>query len=123
MDETIITNPNEIILVKINKVQGFYAYIVDIVADIKPDWWQIKMCPLVITSDFKLPEITWKLDSQHIRGSEFTMKGVPHQLFKVDFPKNLIILLMIMLLSKIMFLKIHQKIQIKIKKKFHHILN
>lgn len=87
MDDTIIANPNEIILVKINKIQGFYAYVVDVVADIKPGWWQVRMCPLIATLDFKLPEVIWKLDSQQIRGLEFTMGGIPHQLFKVDFPK------------------------------------
>ena len=89
MDNTIIVNPKEIILVKINKSQGFYAYVIDIIADTKPGWWQVKLCPLIPTSDFKLPELIWKLDDHQIRGSEFTMSnGVPHQLFKVEFPKS-----------------------------------
>lgn len=88
MDDTIITNPNEIMLVKVNKTHGFYAYVVDVEADIKPGWWQIKMCPLIPTADFKLPEVIWKLDSNQIRGLEFTMNDIPHQLFKVDFPKT-----------------------------------
>jgi len=89
MDDSIIANPEEIILVKINKIRGFYAYIIDVINDIKPGWWQVKMCPFIPASDFKLSEITWKLDDQQIRGSEFTMNGVVHQLCKVDLPKNI----------------------------------
>lgn len=88
MDKTIITNPNEIILVKIDKTKAFYAYVVNVIEDIKPGWWQVKFCPLIMTSDFKLSEVVWKLDNQQIRGQEFTMNSISHQLFKVDLPKN-----------------------------------
>lgn len=89
MDSSIIANPKEVILIKVNRSQGFYAYVVDIISDMKPGWWQVKLCPLIPTSDFKPPVIDWKLDDQQIRGSEFTMNnGIPHQLFKVEFPSN-----------------------------------
>lgn len=87
MDETIIVNPGEIVLVKVNNSQGFYAYVVDIVADSKPGWWQIKLSALIPTPDFELRELNWKLDDSQIRGAEFTMNTILHQLCKVSLPK------------------------------------
>ena len=94
MDESIITNPGDIILIKIGKekLQGFYARVNNISADHKPGWWKIKITPFVPTKDFKLVEMEWKLDNDQIRGQEFTMNGgIPHQLFKVKFLEDEII--------------------------------
>lgn len=90
MDETVITNPGDIILIRMGKpaTSGFYAKIIDVTADHKRGWWQVRFNPLVMTSDFKLIELMWKLDNDQIRGQEFTMNQVPHQLFKVEFPDN-----------------------------------
>jgi len=89
-DETVITNPGDIILVRIGKEkqQGFYARVNDIVADHKKGWWSVTFSPLIPTKDFKLHEIGWLLDNDQIRGQEFTLNGVPHQLFKVEFLDN-----------------------------------
>jgi hypothetical protein len=91
MDDTIITNSGDIILIKIGKEKqlGFYAKVIDVVADkFKQGFWVVRFCPLVSTKDFKLIELSWKLDDQQIRGEEYTMNGVPHQLFKVEFPEE-----------------------------------
>lgn len=91
VDNTIITNPGDIILIKIGKEKnaGFYARINDVTADtMKRNFWHIKFVPIIIMKEFKLIEIDWLLDDNQIRGQEFTMKGVPHQLFKVEFPEE-----------------------------------
>lgn len=86
MDDSIITNDGEIVLVKINKVQGIYIKIINVTLDpLKKGWWMVKFYPLIPTKDFKLREAVWKLDEQQIRGEEFTMNGIPHQLFKADY--------------------------------------
>ncbi len=94
MDETIITNPGETILVKIGKEKqlGFYARVIDVVADkFKRGFWVVRFYPFVPTKDFKLIEMSWKLDDQQIRGEEYTMNDVPHRLFKVEFPEDEVI--------------------------------
>jgi len=85
MDDSVITVNGEIVLVIVNKVQGFYLKIIDVTPDYKPGWWNVKFYPLIPTKDFKLRESIWKLDNQQIRGEEFTMNSIPHQLFKVEY--------------------------------------
>jgi hypothetical protein len=88
MDESIIANPGDIILIKINKEMGFYAEVIDVVADkMKKGFWAMRFYPFVQTPDWKIIEVTWLLDNDQIRGQEFTMNGVPHQLFKIEFQK------------------------------------
>lgn len=94
MDNTIITNPGEIILIKIGKEKqlGFYAKVIDVIADkFKRNFWVVKFYPFVPTPDFKLVVMSWLLDDDQIRGQEFTMDGIPHQLFKVKFPEGEVI--------------------------------
>ena len=94
MDDTIITNPGDIILIKIGKEKqlGFYAKVIDVVADkFKRNFWVVRFYPFVPTENFKLITMSWKLDDDQIRGQEFTMNGVPHQLFKVKFPEDEVI--------------------------------
>lgn len=86
MDNSVITNPEDIILIRVNRAQDFYAKIIDVTVDsYKKGWWNVRFYPLVPTKDFKLREAIWKLDDQQIRGEEFTMNGIPHQLFKVEY--------------------------------------
>ena len=90
MDNTIITNPGDIILIKIGKEKqlGFYAKVIDVVADkFKRGFWVVRFYPFVPTENMKLTIMPWQLDNDQIRGQEFTMNGVPHQLFKVEFPE------------------------------------
>ena len=94
MDESIITNPGDIILIKIGKEKqlGFYAKVIDVVADkFKRNFWVVRFHPFVPTEDFKIITMSWKLDDDQIRGQEFTMNDVPHQLFKVKFPEDEVI--------------------------------
>lgn len=90
LDITIIANPGEIILIKVGKEkqQGFYAKVIDVTADkIKRGFWVVTFYPLIPTKDFKLMELSWILDDQQIRGQEYTMNDVPHQLFRIEFPE------------------------------------
>jgi len=91
MDNTIIVNPGDIILIKIGKEKqlGSYVKIIDVVADkFKQNFWIVRFHPFVPTEDFKIITMAWKLDDDQIRGQEFTLNGVPHQLFKVKFPED-----------------------------------
>lgn len=86
MNDSIITNPEDIILIRVNRAQDFYAKIIDVNIDpYKKGWWLVRFYPLVPTKDFKLKEAIWKLDDRQIRGEEFTMNSIHHQLFKVEF--------------------------------------
>jgi hypothetical protein len=86
MDDSVITIEGELVLVKINRVQGFYIKIINVTPDpFKKSWWNVKFFPLVPTKEFKLREASWKLDEDQIRGAEFTMNHIPHQLFKVEY--------------------------------------
>ena len=90
MDNTVITIEGELVLVKVNKTQGFFIQVSEITPDkFKKGWWDIKFFPLVPTKEFKLREASWKLDEDQIRGAEFTMNHVPHQLFKVEYEGNI----------------------------------
>jgi len=86
MDNSVITIEGDIVLVKVNRSSGFYILIKDIFPDeIKKDWWNVTFYPLVPTSNFELKEVTWKLDDSQIRGAEFTLNKVYHQLIEVQF--------------------------------------
>ena len=94
IDTSIIVNPGDIILIKIGKEKqlGFYAKVIDVVADkFKRNFWVVRFHPFVPTEDFKIITMAWKLDDDQIRGQEFTMNDVPHQLFKVKFPEDEVI--------------------------------
>ena len=73
---------NDLVLVYIDNKPGFYARIEDIVPDVKPGWWQVKL--LVLT--FPLQLFTWTLDEQQIEGEPYTMGGTPVRLEKVVSP-------------------------------------
>ena len=83
----ILTKIGDIILIKVgkDKQHGFYARVNDLIADYKKGWWKLKFSPLVQTPDFKMIELEWKLDEDQIRGEEFTVDQVPHQIFGVEF--------------------------------------
>jgi hypothetical protein len=71
---------SDLVLVHVDDRPGFYARIEDIVPDVKPGWWQVKL--LVLT--FPLQVYTWILDESQIAGAPFTMGGTPIMLEKVD---------------------------------------
>ena len=73
---------NDLVLVHIDHKPGFYARIEEIVPDVKPGWWQVKL--LVLT--FPLQVFTWILDESQIDGASYTMGGTPVRLEKVVSP-------------------------------------
>src|SRR5512136_2766093 len=73
---------NDLVLVHVDRKPGFYARIEEIVPDVKPGWWQVKL--LVLT--FPLQIYTWILDESQVAGADFTMGGTPIRLEKVESP-------------------------------------
>jgi hypothetical protein len=73
---------NELVLVHIDHKPGFYARVEDIVPDMKPGWWQVKLLVLTIP----LQVFTWILDTSQVEGAPFTMGGTPVRLEKVVSP-------------------------------------
>jgi len=74
---------NDLVLVHVDNKPGFYARVEDIVPDVKPGWWQVKL--LVLT--FPLQVYTWILDDSQVAGSPFTMGGTPIMLEEVVSPE------------------------------------
>lgn len=79
----ILTNPGEIVLFKVNNTKGFYAIINNLVADPKKGWWIVTFSPLIGVNT-TLQQVSWILDDSHIRGKEFIINKVTHQICKVD---------------------------------------
>ncbi len=73
---------NDLVLVYIDNKPGFYARIEDIVPDVKPGWWQVKLLVLA----FPLQVFTWTLDESQINGEPYTMGGTPVRLERVASP-------------------------------------
>jgi len=76
---------NDIVLVHVDGKPGFYARVDEIIPDVKPGWWQVKL--LVLT--FPLQVFTWILDEFQIEGAEFTMGGTPLRMDPVISPVEL----------------------------------
>lgn len=76
---------NDIVLIHVENKPGFYARIENIVPDVKPGWWQVKL--LVLT--FPLQVFTWILDEFQLEGAPFTMGGTPLRLEDVVSPVEL----------------------------------
>ena len=73
---------NDLVLVHIDNKPGFFARIEEIVPDVKPGWWQVKL--LVLASPLQI--FTWTLDESQIDGEPYTMGGTPVRLEKVVSP-------------------------------------
>ena len=73
---------NDLVLVHVDNLPGFYARIDDITPDIKKGWWQVKL--LVLT--FPLQVYTWTLDESQIDGAPYTMGGTPLRIEKIESP-------------------------------------
>jgi hypothetical protein len=76
---------NDIVLVHVDGKPGFYARIEEIIPDVKPGWWQVKL--LVLT--FPLQIFTWILDEFQLEGAPFTMGGTPLRLEEIVSPIEL----------------------------------
>jgi hypothetical protein len=73
---------NDIVLVHVDNKPGFYARIEDILPDVKPGWWQVRL--LVLT--FPLQVFTWILDEFQLEYAPFTMGGTPIRMEPVVSP-------------------------------------
>ena len=73
---------NDLVLVHIDNKPGFYARIEDIVPDVKPGWWQVRLLVLTVP----LQVFTWILDESQLNGAPYTMGGTPVRLDKVVAP-------------------------------------
>lgn len=77
-----MTTIHDLVLVHIESKPAFYARLEEIVPDVKPGWWQVKL--LVLTVPMQI--FTWILDESQINGASFTMGGTPIQMEKVVSP-------------------------------------
>ena len=76
---------HDLVLITVDEKPGFYARIEEILPDVKPGWWQVKL--LVLT--FPMQVFTWILDDFQIEGADFTMGGTPLRLEQVVSPVEL----------------------------------
>lgn len=76
---------HDLVLIHVDSKPGFYARVEEIVPDVKPGWWQVKL--LVLT--FPMQVFTWILDDSQIEGADFTMGGTPLRLEDVISPVEL----------------------------------
>ena len=88
MNKTVIANPEDIIIIQIDRKVNHFAYVTDIKPDHKRGWWIISFILLSPTTENNFQEISWILDDQQIRGEEFTMNNIPHQLIKFEPPRK-----------------------------------
>ncbi|MCE5244318.1 MAG: hypothetical protein ABFD98_14710 [Syntrophobacteraceae bacterium] len=79
-----MTLEGDLVLVHMEKTPAFFARIESITADVKPDWYHVKMLVLQVP----LLTITWILREAYINGDEFTMGGRPVRLEKVVSPEE-----------------------------------
>jgi hypothetical protein len=77
----ILTIEGEVILLKTDNGHC-YIRINKVESDVKDGWWKVHFSPL---TSVPLTDIVWVLDEKQIRGDKFTIKGINHQLEKVEF--------------------------------------
>lgn len=73
---------HDLVLIHVDNKPGFYARVEEILPDVKPGWWQVKL--LVLT--FPIQVFTWILDEHQIEGADFTMGGTPLRLEQLVSP-------------------------------------
>ena len=78
------TKNGEVVLIHHKKKPMGYARVEDIIADVKPGWWQIQLLLLAMP----LSRVTWILREAYIDGEEFTMGGDPMRLERLPEPKG-----------------------------------
>lgn len=76
---------HDLVLIHVDNKPSFYARMEEIIPDVKPGWWQVKL--LVLT--FPLQVFTWILDEFQIEGADFTMGGTPLRLEPLVSPVEL----------------------------------
>lgn len=73
---------NDIVLIHLEDTPLSYARIEAISADVKPNWYQVKLLLLQVP----LTVATWTLREPYINGDEFTMGGKRMRLEKIVVP-------------------------------------
>jgi len=73
---------HDIVLIHVDNKPGFYARVEELVPDVKPGWWQVRL--MVFT--FPLQMFTWILDEFQLDGASFTMGGTPIRMEQVVSP-------------------------------------
>lgn len=79
-----MTSEGDLVLVYIENQPAFFARIESIFADVKPQWFQVKMLVLQVP----VAVVTWILREPYINGEEFTMGGRPIRVEKVIAPAD-----------------------------------
>jgi hypothetical protein len=79
-----MTQENDLVLVYFEDQPLFYARIEDISADVKKDWYHVKLLVLQVP----LQVVTWILRDVYINGDEFTMNGKRMRLERVESPEE-----------------------------------
>ena len=77
------TKTGDIVLIYRKKEPVAYARVEEILADIKPGWWQIRLLVLHPPAQ----EATWILREEYIDGGDFTMGGEPVRLERLAPPQ------------------------------------
>ncbi len=79
-----MTDVGDVVLVYVEEAPAFFARVEEILPDVKPQWYQVKLLVLQVP----LLVITWILRRPYIDGEEFTMGGKPMRLEKVIAPQD-----------------------------------
>jgi len=77
---------NDLVLIHHEDQPLLFARIEEILPDVKPDWYHVKLLLLQLP----LQVVTWILRDVYIDGQEFTMNGQRMRLEKVVLPKETI---------------------------------
>jgi hypothetical protein len=78
----VATVIHDLVCIYIDSKPAFFARIEEIVADVKPGWWQVRL--LILTHPLQI--FTWILEESQINGAPFTMGGTPVYLDKIVSP-------------------------------------
>ena len=79
-----MTTINDIVLIYYEDQPFSFARIEDITADVKKDWYHVKLLLLKIP----LETVSWILKDAYINGDEFTMGGKRMRFEKIEAPED-----------------------------------
>lgn len=79
-----MTKTGDVVLVYIDNNPAFFARVDEIISDVKPGWFQVKLLVLQLP----LVSVTWILRQAYYNGQEFTMGGRPVRIEKVASPSE-----------------------------------
>ncbi len=79
----MLTQPGDIVLIYRQNQPVVYVRVEEILADVKPGWWQIRLLFLHPPAQ----EAAWILREEYIDGGEFTMGGEPMRLERLAPPQ------------------------------------